>query len=126
MDQMFMVRPTVKPLPMLHQLDDDSPPHELERMSSNESTGSAPSSPTSSVATPVVASTVEVHPVVIRKTPKFPSRARHLAIRRKKVCHHQNGDNNGELQGNDFEDADGSGGPGDICYCDKTGDVDDG
>ncbi|XP_052873802.1 uncharacterized protein LOC128279121 [Anopheles cruzii] len=27
--------------------------------------------------------TVEVQPVVIRKTPKFPSRERHLAIRRK-------------------------------------------
>uniref|UniRef100_A0A182JZV5 Uncharacterized protein n=1 Tax=Anopheles christyi TaxID=43041 RepID=A0A182JZV5_9DIPT len=27
--------------------------------------------------------TIEVQPVVIRKTPKFPSRERHLAIRRK-------------------------------------------
>ncbi|ETN64901.1 hypothetical protein AND_003363 [Anopheles darlingi] len=27
--------------------------------------------------------TVEVQPVVVRKTPKFPSRERHLAIRRK-------------------------------------------
>lgn len=29
--------------------------------------------------------TVEVHPITIRKTPKFPSRDRHLAIRRKKA-----------------------------------------
>uniref|UniRef100_A0A182YSD6 CARMIL C-terminal domain-containing protein n=1 Tax=Anopheles stephensi TaxID=30069 RepID=A0A182YSD6_ANOST len=29
------------------------------------------------------AATIEVQPVVIRKTPKFPSRERHLAIRRK-------------------------------------------
>lgn len=28
--------------------------------------------------------TVEVHPVVVRKTPKFPTRERHLAIKRKK------------------------------------------
>ena len=28
----------------------------------------------------------EVQPVVIRKTPKFPSRERHLAIRRKKAA----------------------------------------
>lgn len=28
--------------------------------------------------------TTEVHHVVIRKTPKFPSRERHMAIRRKK------------------------------------------
>lgn len=27
----------------------------------------------------------EVQPVVVRKTPKFPSRERHLAIRRKRV-----------------------------------------
>lgn len=31
--------------------------------------------------------TVEVHPITIRKTPKFPSRDRHLAIRRKKANH---------------------------------------
>lgn len=29
--------------------------------------------------------TVEVHPITIRKTPRFPSRDRHLAIRRKKA-----------------------------------------
>lgn len=28
--------------------------------------------------------TVEVHPVMVRKTPKFPTRERHLAIKRKK------------------------------------------
>lgn len=28
--------------------------------------------------------TVQVHPVIVRKTPKFPSRERHLAIKRKK------------------------------------------
>lgn len=28
--------------------------------------------------------TVQVHPITIRKTPKFPSRDRHLAIRRRK------------------------------------------
>lgn len=32
----------------------------------------------------VVGTAVEVHPITIRKTPKFPSRDRHLAIRRKK------------------------------------------
>ncbi|XP_055629914.1 prickle planar cell polarity protein 3-B isoform X5 [Toxorhynchites rutilus septentrionalis] len=52
--------------------------------------------------------TVEVQPVLVRKTPKFPSRERHLAIRRKKVaspngsetsydawrnCNHESADN---------------------------------
>lgn len=30
------------------------------------------------------ASTLQVYPVLVRKTPKFPSRERHMAIRRKK------------------------------------------
>ena len=29
--------------------------------------------------------TIEVHPIIVRKTPKFPSRERNLAIRRKKI-----------------------------------------
>lgn len=33
--------------------------------------------------------TVEVHPITIRKTPKFPSRERHLAIRRKRATNAQ-------------------------------------
>jgi hypothetical protein len=33
---------------------------------------------------------VQVNPIVIKKTPKFPSRDRHLAIRRKKVINSLN------------------------------------
>lgn len=36
---------------------------------------------------PIQNKTIEVHPIVIRKTPKFPSRERHKAIRRKKSFH---------------------------------------
>mgnify|MGYP007092116376 CR=1 FL=1 len=37
-----------------------------------------------SIATETINQSVEVNPIVIRKTPKFPSRDRHLAIRRRK------------------------------------------
>lgn len=45
------------------------------------------SSPPTANATAVTMGTVtvEVHPITIRKTPKFPSRDRNLAIRRKKA-----------------------------------------
>lgn len=50
--------------------------------SSNTTTNS--SEPDDNAAAERLDSTVEVRPITIRKTPKFPSRERHLAIRRKK------------------------------------------
>lgn len=38
------------------------------------------------VSLSIEATPVEVRPITIRKTPKFPSRDRHLAIRRKKAA----------------------------------------
>lgn len=75
-------------------LDDDDTKHAppdagaVEIITGSECRGSVPPS---SIAT---ATTVEVHPITIRKTPKFPTRERHLAIRRKKATvpverHHQ-------------------------------------
>jgi hypothetical protein len=53
----------------------------LSRHMLNVNDSSATTASTSPSATHT---SVEVNPIVIKKTPKFPSRDRHLAIRRKK------------------------------------------
>lgn len=66
----------------------DAGPSSVARMGNRlikEASCSSTSSDISPSSPPViVTTTVEVHPITIRKTPKFPSRDRHLAIRRKK------------------------------------------
>lgn len=49
---------------------------------------------------------IDVHPVVVRKTPKFPSRERHLAIKRKKLKKKRARQEEGVAGGGDDEDYD--------------------
>lgn len=104
---MHLVRQSEKPISFGQQQEvtDSAFESGLRRMPSDDS--SPPSTPTTL--------TVEVHPVVIRKTPKFPTRERHLAIRRKKVCHQVEGDQE------DPEEADRLAFRW-HCSCDKTKD----